>query len=199
MEQVAASIAFEGRPTSDQSAVWAEIATRQHRNSTRSGTGAMSDLYLQPKAELGEVERRLRCPEDGAVGVVALVGGRAHCADLFDRPETLRALWPRLVRSYALEAAEAPAKPGLDSARRLLGRPARARRTIVPSVGLGLDVRLSGGGIVGAALVHAGAVVHAALFRQRATRTGQPGISRPSRRARSYGRMHQTAGQPDVS
>jgi type I restriction enzyme R subunit len=36
--------------------------------------------------------------------VVCGIGGAVVCADLFDHPETLRRLYPSLVRSYALEA-----------------------------------------------------------------------------------------------
>jgi len=185
MEQVAASVAFEGASRADQGAVWDEIATRQRRQGTRSGTGTMRDLYLQRDDELAEVERALGCPDDGPVGVLALIGGRAHCADLFDRAETLRAYWPRLVRSYTLEATDrAPAVLRLDSARRLLGRPQLARRSVAPSAGLSADVRLSGNGVVGAALIHAGAVVHAALFRHGAAGTTE--MRWPSVRVRAH-------------
>jgi hypothetical protein len=46
-------------------------------------------------------------------------------------------------------------------------------------------VRIQGQGISGAALVHAGTVVHTALFRQRrSAATGATGLRRPSERAR---------------
>lgn len=128
------------------------------------------------------------CPADGPVGVVALVGGRAACADVFDRPETLRAYWPRLVRSYALEAADSPpSKPSLNSALRLLRRPAKSTRTPFLSPGVGVDLRIGGNGVVGAALVHGGAVLHTALFRRSGRHTDGP-LQSPGQRARRLGR-----------
>jgi hypothetical protein len=188
VQQVAASYAARGMPMADQSAVWGEIADRHRRIGSHSPTGAMRDAYVERAHDLARAEEVLRCPEDGPVGVVALVGGRAICADIFDSGQTLRTYWTRLVRSYALEAlGAAPTPPSRDSAQRLLHRPLRARRTAFRSPGLGLDVRISGDGIVGAALVHEDAVVHTALFRSRADNASGPGISRPSARARRFG------------
>jgi hypothetical protein len=182
MARVAASVEVGAAPRGDQGAVWDEIATRHHARGTRSATGAMRDLYLQHEG-LDRTAADLSCPDDGPVGVVALIGGRAACADLFDRPEALRAYWTRLVRSYALEAAEAqPADPSIASAQRLLARPAKARRAVADSPGLGRDVRVRGNGVLGTALVHDGAVLHAALFRQRRATANEP-IQRPSLRA----------------
>ena len=188
IQQVAASYAMHGTPMADQSAVWGEIADGHRRVGSRSATGAMRDAYAKRAVDLARAEERLACPEDGPVGVVAVVGGRAVCADIFDSGDTLRTYWTRLVRSYALEALGAPpGPPAVDSAKRLLDRPLNARRKAFRSPGLGLDIRISGNGVVGAALVHEDAVIHAALFRARAGSASSPGISRPSARARRYG------------
>jgi hypothetical protein len=171
----------------DQHQVWEEIAARQQRGGFRSQTGAVNDTFAHHEPDLADAERSLPYPEDNPVGVVALVGGRSFCADVFDHPETLRAYWPRLVRSYALEALEsAPGTPSLDSALRLLQRLSGSRRTVYPSPGLGHDVRIDGNGVVGAALVHHGAVVHTALFRIRGGTGPEPSIHRPSDRLRRY-------------
>ena len=186
-EQVTASYATRGVPVADQGAVWAEVADRHQRVGAHSDTGAMRDAYAEREADLLRAQEQLRCPADGPVGVIALVGGRAACADIFDRAETLRAYWPRLVRSYTLEALGArSAPPSCDSARRLLRRPLKACLSAFPSSGLGHDVRISGNGVVGAALVHEGAAVHTALFRRRRSDGFGPDIRRPSQRARRY-------------
>lgn len=187
MAQVAASVAAEGEHRADQGAIWDEIAGRHAREGIASPTGAMRDAYRGGADDLEDAERALPCPPDDPVGVVALVGGRAHCADLFDHPTTLRGYWPRLVRSYALEAADAqPNEPSAASAQRLLRRPLQARRTVHPSAGLGCEVRLAGNGVVGAALVWADAIVHLALFRQARPRAERTPIRRPSERRAYY-------------
>lgn len=185
--QVSAAYARRAHPMADQASIWGEVAARHRQHGVASASGAMRDAYAHFDAELERARRELACPE-GAVGVVALVGGRAVCADVFDRSGTLRAYWPRLVRSYGLEAlGAAEVEPALDSAARLLRRPLEASRSVFRSPGLGSDVRLSGNGVVGAALVVEDAVVHTALFRWRP----EPGASasdlrRPSERMRRH-------------
>ena len=188
LEQVAASYAVRGAPVADQAAVWDEVADRHRRVGSRSDTGAMRDAYASRQEDLTRAQEQLRCPDNGPVGVVALVSGRAVCADIFDQAETLGGYWPRLVRSYALEALGAEtAAPSLDSARRLLQRPLKAQRTAFPSPGLGQDVRISGNGVVGAALIWEGVAVHTAVFRRQNGTKGAR-IRRPTQRARWYER-----------
>jgi hypothetical protein len=185
-EQVSATFATAAAPIANQSEVWAEVASRHRRTGTRSATAALRDAYVTRRRELEAAEQALVLPGDGPTGVLAMVEGRAVCADLFDRPETLRTYWSRLVRSYALEAVGSmPGEPRLDSAKRLLARPADAALRPFKSPGLGVDVRITGSGVVGAALVHASNVLHAALFRgtERLTR-GQ--IRGPRERRRRF-------------
>ena len=175
--QVSMSLAATGVPVADQGAVWNEIGERQRRAGTRSDTGAMRDVYLDRSVPLLDVERALPCPDDAPVGVIAFVDGHAACTDLFDRPDTLREYWPRLIRSYALDVLEArPTSPARQSAERLLSRARRATRREFRSAGLGTDVRLDGAGIVGASLVHEETAVHTAIFRT------QPGTTGPHTR-----------------
>ncbi|MCC6630143.1 MAG: hypothetical protein IT340_22410 [Chloroflexi bacterium] len=186
-EQVAASYAARGAPVADQAAVWDEVADRHRRIGSRSDTGAMRDAYAERQEDLTRAQQQLRSPDDGPVGVLALVSGRAACADIFDQTDTLAVYWTRLVRSYALEALGAePATPSLDSALRLLQRPFMAQRTAFPSPGLGQDVRISGNGVVGAALVCEGVAIHTALFRHRRSDTNDPSTRRPSQRTRRF-------------
>jgi hypothetical protein len=184
-EQVTASFLRVARPVSDQGAVWAEVADRHRRTGTRSATSSLRDAYVQRAADLTEAERVLTCPDDAPTGVVAFVDGHALCADLFDKPETLAHYWSRLVRSYALETVDARSdtEPRLDSALRLLRRPSKATLTPFASPGLGIDVRVSGNGVVGAGLVHDGSVLHAALFR-RGQSTARAQLRTPGQRAR---------------
>ena len=91
--------------------MWDAIATRHIDDGTRSATGAMRDAYRSRDADLARATARLRYPDDEPVGVVALGPTGALCADVFDRPGTLRAYWARLVRSYFLDAAGAEHVP----------------------------------------------------------------------------------------
>ncbi|MBI3973659.1 MAG: hypothetical protein HY332_20480 [Chloroflexi bacterium] len=184
-QHVTASYARAGVPVADQGAVWEEIASLRVRDATASITGAMRDVYLQRHEALEQAERALAYPDDAPVGIVAVAQEHAFCADIFDHPTTLRSYWPRLVRSYALEAATAEtatAQDAVTAAQRLLERAARARRTGFASPGLGQDIRLESQSVVGACLVHDGAAIHTAVFRRQQTARNGTGAARAIRR-----------------
>ncbi len=85
--------------------------------------------------------------------------------DVFDRPETLARIWPRLVRGYALDALGATAS-GLDQAsvEAFLAGLAEGEATAHDGAGPGTEVVLTTKGAVAAALVWQDAVVHLAAF-----------------------------------
>ena len=66
----------------------------------------------------------------------------------------MRAMLPKLVRSYALDAIEAPhaAAATPSAAAEFLHRVGKAEPLVRPAVGIGEDVRLTGEDIAGAAL-----------------------------------------------
>lgn len=163
--QLSGRLAARGGFEIDQEALQAALAERAHVHGVTTPAAAFEDIVRQNSAALAAAERALSTAPEGAVGVAALLGGLVRCLDVFDRPETLHAYWPRLVRSSALDALVERARPApADAVERLLERAALVRPTISSSPGLGLDVRLVGHGILGAALVHEGIVVHAMLF-----------------------------------
>jgi hypothetical protein len=167
------------RYRADQFAVWQEIGHRQERAGNSSPTAALHDLYAAEGGDVEEYRRAFSYPE-GAVGVAVAVGGTVTGLDVFDSPATLRDQWDRLVeaagsavldheRAVAAGFAPPAAHPYPDdgAVTRMLRRAedAMADAQAIPSVGEGLDVRFSGRRVHGSALVHAGRVVHAALFR----------------------------------
>ena len=189
-QQVTASLYAAEAPLANQQAIWSEVEARHRAIGTSSATAALSDAYMQRADDLENVVSRLAYPSD-AMGVVVLLDGHAECADLFDRPEALHVYWSRLVRSYALEAlGRNPSKPSIDSAARLLRRPLGAKLTPFPSIGIGTDVRIAGGGVVGAALVQGQTVVHTGLFRHHG-RDVETGLQAPRARARRLARREQ--------
>jgi hypothetical protein len=167
--QVAASLRLSGTHTSDQGAIWSSIHHRQADEAILSPTGAMADLYGGKRDDLAVFERAIPYP-DGAVGMVTAVGGRITGLELFDAPTTMAALWRMFVRAAALDAIRAPAAPGVAKERaiRMTHRIREAHMETFRSPGIGHDVRFTGGGIAGAALVCQGVILHTTLFRQHA-------------------------------
>jgi hypothetical protein len=163
----------------DQGEVWAEIGRREARAGRRSGTAALHELWAAEERDARPLAGALPCPT-GAIGLAVGVGGRLVALELFDHPATLAASWTRLVESAvsahldhrrAVAARMAPPDthhyPDPGALRRTVGRAVAALdgASVSPSVGEGLDVRLSGAKIAGSALVRDGQVVHAELFR----------------------------------
>ena len=178
-EAVTASVRDSGVYKSDQNMIWARVDDTLSSLSAVSPTSAMHAAYEQRAGDLGEYLDHLRW-QPGQTGVVAGVGGRIVCADLFDRPSTLEALWERLIPSYAVEAmskrdwlgrtVEAFSGGGgvtaaAAQAEAFLRGVRDATITEHPAIGRGTDLRITGDGLVGAALEVDGAIVHLAMFR----------------------------------
>jgi hypothetical protein len=163
----------------DQGALWNEIAARQARASVHSPTAALHDVYEREAVELASFVRAFPCPT-GATGVAVGIGGHLVALELFDSAATLAEQWQRLVEGAAsayidhrraattgLQPVPRHRYPDEGALERLLDRAAAAIDAAVvgPSVGEGLDLRLRGERVHGAALIVADHPVHLELFR----------------------------------
>jgi hypothetical protein len=88
---------------------------------------------------------------------------------VFDHAETLRNLWGKLVRSYALDALEheGAAPVTMDDPQQFLSAIENASEETYESVGLGNDVRLTSERIAGSGLLWEDQLVHASVFNKR--------------------------------
>ena len=198
-QQVSANLRATSRPIADQGATWDAIAEKQATTGTRSATGALHDIYRSQQEKLTAWEHAFPYVA-GAVGFVIGLGGQIIGADLFDQPETAEALWPKLRRSYALDALEAAAENTIpqEQAENLLVRTHGARFEVYPSLALGEDARFEADGVVGGGLVYEETPIHISLFRsdeqtRQTTRAGM--LARASQRRTHYtsGSNHQPA------
>ncbi len=171
MSQVSFSMKSRGERHSDQGAVWSELDDKFCRLAASSPTSAMSDIYEQHTAKLEDYASSFT-PAEGQVGMMLAIDGRIVGFDLFDCAETLRKLFPKLIRSYALDALDASlaketeAKaPSGDDAREFLNVVAQAKLETFPAIGDGEDLRLSARHLTGAALAKQDRVVHLSAFR----------------------------------
>ena len=161
-----------GTPTSDQMAVWNEVARKLSAMGSASPSHAFEQVYEDYAARLNDLGSRLQPPE-GCHGVLFAVTGQIEGADIFDQPATLVKLWAKLVRGYALDAmemreSEAPAITTEDGSRWLQAA-AGAETESYPSPGIGRDVRLKTTALSGSALVVDEQAVHLELFAQSPT------------------------------
>jgi hypothetical protein len=180
----------------NQQEVWQAVAARGLAVGARSATGAMRDAFEWRRGSLEGVLEAIGAPVAGQTGVVACIGGRPVALDAFDRPETLAKLWTRLITGYAMDAlGRASARVDMKRILRFVRAPATAPTTLHEGIGLGMDVVVSGDGLVGGALVWQAGVIHAAEFRTD-TRQGNRidrghQIESPRQRARARRHFHE--------
>ncbi len=166
-KQAQASYRAGGTPRSDQGAVWSEVSRKLGAMESASPSQALEQAYADHRQRLDDVLAQCAAPA-GCSGAVFAFAGRVAGVDLFDRPETLAKLWPKLVRAYAIDALEQAATPAGAVTRETVAGWLRsaARATAEPfkSPGLGYDVRLQGADLVGAGLVVDDHPLHVELF-----------------------------------
>jgi len=164
---VGRSLRAEGRAVSDQGAVWENVAENLAGVGAASPTMAMHDAVEQRRDSLEDYMKALPCPAD-ARGVFVAIGAKFAAVDLFDRPDTLCRVWPRLVMGYALDALarldreEKPFSP--KGPQVILERAGQIPCEPCPSVGVGQDMRFEAEDLVGQALVAEGVCVHLSIF-----------------------------------
>jgi hypothetical protein len=134
----------------------------------------VSDLYERPSVSV-RLEDYVKgfTPVEGQAGAVFAIDGKVFGAELFDSSVTFRKLFPKLLRSYALDALDRsisvpadtqfPSTPA-EEADAFLKRIGGMEAKESPAVGEGQDIRLSGSGLTGAALASGERVVHLSTF-----------------------------------
>jgi len=187
---------------SDQGEIWDKVAELHCDMAVPSRTGAMGDVYEAKGADLDGYLKSFRLAE-GQKGILVFVDGRPAGLDFVSRETAFSSLFPKLIKSYAMEAmllterrrrgrgkggeAKALVKPAADEAREFLKRAAGSDEKKYESVGLGWSYRYAGPGIVGSALAFNDKVVHMAFFGiDEAEAAQDPGSMAGSRMRRNF-------------
>ena len=174
---VSTSLSSTGQYRSDQGTVWQKIDEQAAKAGTVSRTGAMKDIYEQKMAELDEYLKAFRYVS-AQKGLLVFIGGEAVGFDFVSKDRAFELLYPKLIKSYAMEAVleekKDEAKPDRQRAEAFLKEAADCEEKRYESVGRGQDFRYDGGTIVGSALAVDDKVVHMAFFRVgEADKTGE--------------------------
>ncbi|HOQ05983.1 MAG TPA: hypothetical protein PKY88_12310 [Anaerohalosphaeraceae bacterium] len=186
--RVTESLCSIGQPLADQGEIWDEVEHALHAFKLHSPTKAMKDVYDRQKDNWEDFTKALAYPE-GACGVAASVGGRMLILDVFDKPDTLKKIWPRLTAAYALEALQQKNEPEKSfdekNARFFLDGLKRCQTHLFKSVGLGEELRFQSDELFGQALWFEQSVIHLALFPNDGREHGQGRMMPPAfRRSR---------------
>ncbi|WP_253488351.1 ARPP-1 family domain-containing protein [Methanocalculus alkaliphilus] len=193
MASVGESMRHQESRASDQREIWDEISHRSMRADVSSPTGAMKDIFEARAPAMKEYLDAFPIRQ-GQQGIIISLDKRPAGMEFLSRPDAYTRIHEKLIRSYVMEAlseektpARPPRKP--ESPQDLLKRIAACKTESFAAVGLGTDIRLEGGDIIGSALLHKESVIHMACF------TGHTGRSTPENermagyrtRRRSYG------------
>lgn len=185
--KVTESMRQSGSRRSDQGAVWDEIALMAERMEASSPTGAMNAIYEKHAVSIEHYLRAFKWQERQA-GVVFWIGGHTCGLDLLDHPGAMRRLFPKLIRSYALDALDQDREEEVASigdAAEFINKVATAPSFSEPAIGLGKDLRLVAQQLSGAALYAGQRYVHVCAFTTNGHASGprfQTRMSRPSGR-----------------
>ncbi len=159
------------RASGSQSEVWAAVA-RTQANVGFDGSTALGETYEAPAVK-SRIDDDVSAFHDlpqrhpQANGFLVVVGSRILAADLFGSRDDAVALWPKLLPSYALEAAQSPQGKvvvGLPAAAGFLRQAATLNPTVKATPGDGTLLSLEGAGQVGSALLLGRALAHAEIF-----------------------------------
>lgn len=179
MASVTASCATHGSPHSDQRGVWDDMTEYRGSFQADAPSGSMQDIYDAVRQPVDELINALH-PVAQQAGAAFIARGEVLGIELFDAHATLMAEWPKLARSYAVDALgntgvartdAASHARALDETRQLMDQIAVAPWSRYPGVGLGDNLHLGElPPYSGAALEYDGELVHLAVLR-RAART----------------------------
>ncbi len=104
-----ASVRSAAQGKRDQNQVWAEVSEVNAGFGTVSGTDALTASYDDPafRADVQKYEKALKdvAKDKEIVGVIVVAEGEVKAGDVFANHDLFAAVWPRLLTSYAMDAA----------------------------------------------------------------------------------------------
>ena len=135
-----------------QGKVWEEVADQNSKFEVRALTGTFAANYAETEAlqRLEPFLKQLHTPVSdtpNVVGVIVAVNGKIESMDVFESTPLFQKLWPKLLKSYALDASTAKSENGdakiatLDDASRFLQEIAstKTKKKVVAKADLSLS------------------------------------------------------------
>jgi hypothetical protein len=168
MRHVSASMKERRAYRSDQSEIWDRIEKKARRMDSLSETGAAATIFERNRKPLEDYAGAFRFDGD-EIGAVFVIRGRVSGIEIFGSTQIFAKLWPKLVRSYALDALDRlePSVGGctkVPDVKAVLDRLRRQKADRYRALGLGEDLRCDDGELVAAGLVHDNDLVHLSAF-----------------------------------
>ena len=157
-----------GMRRSDQGEVWNDISCKLSSLGSQSETEAVESAFVDHKSKLNSYVEKLE-PVDHQFGAIFSIKDRVVGMELFDSQETCRALMPKVIRSYALDAIDPVYRDSIQasqlSPKLLLQQVCDAPTHKAKAVGEGNDLRFDdASGLAGGALFARDRIVHLVTF-----------------------------------
>jgi hypothetical protein len=170
-QMVAGRVRERAAKTASQSEVWAEVDAARRDLRVETPTGAFAKVYEEPtvQRQVDAYTAKLdRVPDAApdASGVLVAIGSEVVCVDAFGSAELFRKMWPKLLRSYVIDAVSHTPKGRLSTkeAQSFLRTAASGELSNRPTIGAGTLQRIDALNATGSALVFGKQVVHLDLF-----------------------------------
>jgi hypothetical protein len=147
-----------------QHEIWAALRAKARARRVASPTDAMSDVFAHDRRRIDEAREAL-APRAAQVGALVYRSGWWLGLDVLAGPRVFTRAWPRLCAGYAADAVtghETYQLTPLPS--EVFDRLLLATATRAAAVGLGVEHRLSGVGLTGAALAVDNLAAHLMAF-----------------------------------
>ncbi len=154
---------------SDQGKVWSTVKKYLGVSGVSSNTDSFVDIHDQRRSDLDSYVASFRA-EENQVGIVVRINDQLQGLDTFGRSRTWKAVFPKLIRSYAMDAiVRSAVEPASGEASKLtadefIAEIAAAPRESFDSIGEGQDLRMETPNVIGAALVVDGTLLHLTAF-----------------------------------
>jgi len=163
------SLKESGSYHSDQGAIWENIEEMSESAGVHSPTGAMKDVFEEKKADLDDYMKAFQCLPHQK-GVFVLVGGEVAGCDMLSRETAFEVIFPKLVKSYAMDALLEKNNKKEDvawreTAGKFMEEIKECQEKKYASLGQGWDYRFEGKDKVGSALVFNHTIIHMAFFK----------------------------------
>jgi hypothetical protein len=154
---------FETR--ADQSEVWREVGERSTKIGATSRTGSLHDAYESRRAQLNGIASSIT-PDQGQIGMIAVIGGKVTALDLVSRPDVFADLHGAILQGYALDAivAQGTREISQEEVETFIATAVETRILEGDGIGLGRDFRFESPSIVGAGLISGEELIQLSVF-----------------------------------
>lgn len=156
----------------NQSAVWDDIESKSRRLNVESDTSASDSMYAETSSQSDKYLKSFK-PLPSQIGSIFFVNGNVSGVEVFARSKTHKAMFNRLIRSYALDAIdqlETDREPSTSKedikqqARNFTQSLMNAWSKEFDGVGEGVNVRFRDNELTGGALLHQDRVLHLSVL-----------------------------------